>query len=48
MKRDIGALQKAVIEASENRFWEEAVCEWEIMDCYIDENSFLYNSKCRE
>ena len=38
MKRDIGALQKAVIEASENRFWEEAVCEWEIMDCYIDEN----------
>ena len=38
LKRDIGALQKAVIEASENRFWEEAVCEWEIMDCYIDEN----------
>ena len=38
MKRNIGALQKAVIEASETRFWEEAVCEWEILDCDIDEN----------
>lgn len=43
MRRNIGVLQKAVIEASESYFWEEAVCEWKILDCAIDEDK---KSRC--
>lgn len=38
MRRNIVSLQNAVIKASETHFWEEAVCEWEILDCDIDED----------
>ena len=38
MQKNIGALQKAVIEASDSEVWGYAVAEWKILDCYIDEN----------
>lgn len=37
MRKDIGLLQKVVIESSESDYWEEAVNEWEIIDYYIDD-----------
>lgn len=37
MGRDLSVLQKVVIEGSESNYWEEAVDEWEIIDCNIDD-----------
>lgn len=37
MRRDLGILQKVVIENSESDYWEDAVDEWEIIDCNIDD-----------
>lgn len=37
MRKDLGILQKVVIENSESDYWEDAVDEWEIIDCNIDD-----------
>ena len=37
MRKDLSILHKVVIENSESDFWEEAVDEWEIIDCSIDD-----------
>jgi hypothetical protein len=31
-------LRRRVLEASENNIWEQAVQEWEIVDCELDDN----------
>lgn len=37
MKKDLGVLQKTVIDFSESGYWQDAVDEWDILDCSIDD-----------
>lgn len=37
MRKDIGLLQKTVIDFSESSYWIDAVEEWDILDCSIDD-----------
>lgn len=37
MGKDLGILRKTVIEFSESDYWEEAIAEWNILDCSIDD-----------
>ena len=37
MKRDLGILQRTVIDFSESDYWGDAVDEWDILDCSIDD-----------
>lgn len=37
MKKDFGFLQKTVIDFSESGYWQDAVDEWDILDCSIDD-----------
>lgn len=37
MKRDLGILQRTVIDFSESDYWVDAVDEWDILDCNIDD-----------
>jgi len=38
LRKNIETLKKVVIDASESDFWEEAVDEWEILECDIDDD----------
>lgn len=37
MRKNLGALQRIVVKLSESNYWEEAVDEWDILDCSIDD-----------
>lgn len=37
MKKDLGVLQKTVVDFSESGYWQDAVDECDILDCSIDD-----------
>ena len=37
MRKDLDILKKTVVNLSESNYWKEAVDEWDILDCSIDD-----------